>query len=105
MKGQITLSVETSLIAEARGAGLDGKFSKLFEEAIRERLKKPLSEAELQESLLMQLKELRSRVHQKSMLYRKEFEEVLRRKTFLGLPKNSVGDKIAFWQAVLEELP
>jgi len=105
MKVNLSLSVDSVLLAEARGAGLDGKFSKFFEDALRERIHKPLNSMEREEQEMQQLKELRVAVHQKAQLFALEFKKVLRKKTFLGMPKNTIADKIAFWSAVLNEMP
>ena len=104
MRTPITLSLPVDLLVEARGAGLDGKFSKLLEEKIKEVLNKDMSEEELEDAKIEQLGELKKIIVMKSGLYPALFKQAVRNVKFRGIKANTLDEKITFWGMVSQEI-
>jgi post-segregation antitoxin (ccd killing protein) len=100
MKSNTSASIDTQILTEARGVGLN--ISQVLEAALREQLKKPVSKEEREMQWLRQLKDIKTKVYQISQLKGEVFKKAIREAKFLGLPTETTEDKVLFWNKVLE---
>lgn len=102
MKSNITVSVDSNLLAEVRG--VSENISKLVEDAFREKLNKGLSLEEKQLQKDEELMKLKVQVHQKSELYPDRFKKCVRYAKYCGIASNTIDEKIIFWGTILENM-
>jgi hypothetical protein len=100
MKSNTSVSVETNLLVEARGAGIN--LSKVLEEALKVKLQKEMTPDEINFNKEERLKELRADVYQKSQLYTEKFKEAVAYLKWLGEKSITLDERIIFWEKVLK---
>jgi len=102
MKAVISISVDTVLLEEARGVGLN--LSGFFSEALKEKLHKTPTEDERQANEEETLYNIKVEANQKMNLYPDRFKKAVRYLKYLGMPTNTQIEKIIFWTTVINEM-
>ena len=102
MKAIVSVTVDTELLAEARGVGIN--LSGLFNEALKEKLHKNPTEEEKKAFEEETLFNVKIEVNQKRNLRPDRFKKAVRYLSYLGMPTNTQKDKIIFWTTVLNEM-
>ena len=101
MKSNISVSVDSSLLAEVRGVGL--KISPLVEEAMRKALKKAENPAESELRAFKKLRGLKTEAYQVSLRESDKFKAAVREAHFLDLSTKTTEEKIGFWEWIINK--
>jgi len=104
MKTSIQLSVDVSLLVEARGVGLDGQFSKIFSDAVRAKINKPLDVLHKTEDEMKELGELKAKVAGYLKNYPQTVQKAMRKASFIGAKLDTLPHRINYYRIVLDEL-
>jgi len=102
MKSNISVSVDSSLLAEVRGVGL--KISPLVEEAMRKALKKAENPAESELRAFKKLRGLKTEAYQISLRESDKFKSAVREAHFLDLSTKTTEEKIGFWEWIISKV-
>ena len=102
MKSVISVSVDTQLLVEARGVGIN--ISSFLTQALKDKLNKSPTDEEKKVNEEETLFNLKVEVNQKMNLMPEKFKKAVRYLKYLGMPTNTQAEKIIFWTTVLNEM-